>query len=43
MQDEIRCEIKIEDRSEGEPPRLVGTLLPFNERAKDRPELFEAG
>ena len=40
---EIRCAIKIEDRAEGEPPRLVGTLLPFNERASDRAEIFEPG
>ena len=41
--DEIRCSIKIEDRAEGEPARLVGVLLPFNERAKDRAEFFESG
>ena len=40
--DEIRCSIKIEDRAEGKPTRLIGTLLPFNVRAKDRAEMFLA-
>ena len=41
--DEIRCSIKIEDRAEGEPKRLTGTLMVYGERAKDRPEVFEVG
>ena len=40
--DEIRCSIKIEDRAEGEPPRLTGTLMVYGQRAKDRAEVFEA-
>ena len=40
--DEIRCAIEVRE-VEGKPARLVGTLLPFNERALDRPELFESG
>ena len=39
--EEIRCEIRIEE-AEGKP-RLVGTLLPFNVRAKDRAEMFLPG
>ena len=39
---EIRCSIKIEDRAEGKP-RLIGTLMSYNERAKDRPETFLPG
>ena len=39
--DEIRCKVEIRE-SEGKP-RLVGVLLPFNERAQDRAELFESG
>ena len=42
MDNEIRCEIRLEE-ADGKRPRLVGTLLPFNEVAKDRRELFEAG
>ena len=41
--DEFRCSIKIEDRAEGKPARLVGVLMPYGERAKDRAEVFEAG
>ena len=40
--DEIRCSIEVRE-AEGKPARLVGTLLPFNEQARDRPELFEPG
>ena len=40
--DEIRFAIKIEDRAEGKP-RLIGTLMSYNERAKDRAEVFEPG
>ena len=41
--DEIRCAIKIEDRAEGKPDRLTGTLMVYNERARDRPEVFAPG
>ena len=41
MQDEIRCAVEVRE-VEGKP-RLIGTLMPYGERAKDRPELFEAG
>ena len=41
--DELRCAIKIEDRAEGEPLRLVGVLMPYGTEARDRRELFEAG
>ncbi len=39
---EIRCavELRADDLS---PGRLVGTLLTYGERAKDRPEVFEPG
>ena len=40
--DEIRCSIKIEDRAEGQP-RLVGTLMSYGERARDRAETFLPG
>ena len=40
--DEIRCSIEVRE-VEGKPPRLVGVLMPYGERAQDRPELFEAG
>ena len=40
--DEIRCEIRLSEEAD-KPPRLVGTLLPFNVRAKDRAELFLPG
>ena len=40
--DEIRCKVEIRE-VEGSSPRLVGTLLPFNVRAKDRPEMFLPG
>ena len=41
--DEIRCSIKIEDRAEGKPARLTGTLMVFGEQARDRAEVFERG
>ena len=41
--DEIRCEIRLADEVEGKPTRLIGTLMPYGERAKDRPEIFEPG
>ncbi len=40
--DEIRCSIKIEDRAEGEPSRIVGTLMDYGTEALDRREVFEA-
>ena len=40
--DEIRCSIKIEDRAEGKP-RLIGTLMSYGERARDRAETFLPG
>ena len=41
--DEIRCEIRLSEEVEGKPTRLVGTLMSYNERAKDRPEMFLPG
>ena len=40
--DEIRCKVEVRE-VEGKPSRLVGVLLPFNQRAADRAELFESG
>ena len=40
--DEIRCAIEVRE-VEGKPARLVGTLMPFGQRATDRAELFESG
>ena len=40
--DEIRCAIEVRE-VEGKPPHLVGILMPYGERAMDRPELFERG
>ena len=40
--DEIRCEIRLEE-AEGKPARLIGTLMPFGQQARDRAELFEPG
>ena len=40
---EIRCSIKIEDRDEGQPARLVGVLMPYNTEARDRREVFDPG
>ena len=40
--DEIRCAIEVRE-VEGQPARLVGVLMPYGERAKDRPEIFERG
>ena len=40
--DEIRCTVEVRE-VDGKPTRLVGVLMPFNEQARDRPELFEAG
>ena len=41
--DEIRCSIKIEDRAEGKPPHLTGTLMVYGQQATDRAERFEVG
>ena len=44
MKDEIRCSIECrEDDTRQGPGRLVGTVLTYGQRAKDRPELFERG
>ena len=40
--DQFLCEIRIEDRAEGQP-RLIGTLMSYNELARDRPETFLPG
>ena len=39
--DEIRFSVELRDDEQRGPGRLVGTLIRYNERAKDRPELFE--
>ena len=42
--DEIRCALEFrEDESRKSPGRLYGTIINYEERAKDRPELFETG
>ena len=41
--DEIRCSIRLAEEAEGRPPRLVGVLMPYGERAQDRAEVFEPG
>ena len=44
MNDEIRCAIECrEDDTRQGPGRLVGTVITYGQRAKDRPELFEPG
>ena len=41
---EIRCSVELRaDDSMASPGRLVGTLLTYGERSKDRPELFTQG
>ena len=40
--DEIRCKVEVRE-VEGKPTRLVGVLMPYGERAKDRAEVFEPG
>ena len=40
--DEIRCKVEVRE-VEGKPTRLVGTLMSYGERAKDRAEVFERG
>ena len=40
--DEIRFSVELRDDEQRGPGRLVsGRLIRYNERAKDRPELFE--
>ena len=42
--DELRCAIELrEDEERASPGRLYGVLLRYNERAGDRPEVFEDG
>lgn len=44
MKNEIRCSIECrEDDTRQSPGRLVGTILTYGQRAKDRPEQFEQG
>ena len=44
MNDEIRCAIECrEDETRRGPGRLVGRILTYGERARDRAELFERG
>ena len=44
MRTEIRCKVELrEDDTLASPGRLTGVLLTYNERASDRPELFERG
>ena len=40
--DEIRCEVRLAE-VEGKPTRLVGTIMPYGEQAKDRAEVFTPG
>ena len=40
--DQFLCEIRIEDRAAAKP-RLIGTLMSYNELAIDRPETFLPG
>ena len=44
MNDEIRCsvELRADDSRQG-PGRLVGRIVRYGERARDRAELFEPG
>ena len=42
--DEIRCSIEIRaDETRQSPGRIVGNLLTYGKRARDRAEVFEAG
>ena len=42
--DEIRCSIELrEDDARQSPGRIVGTLLTYGKRARDRAEMFESG
>lgn len=41
---ELRCEIEIrEDESRASPGRIVGTLITYGQRARDRADVFAAG
>ena len=42
--DELRCTIELRaDESRQSPGRIVGTLMTYGQRAKDRPEMFADG
>ena len=42
--DQLLCEVRFEaDTSNQSPGRLIGTLVTYEERARDRPELFARG
>ena len=41
--DEIRFAVELREVEEGQSPRLVGTILTYGERARDRAEVFELG
>ena len=42
--DELRCAIELrEDEARQSPGRIVGTLLTYGKRARDRAEMFAAG
>ena len=44
MRDELRFAIEVrEDAERQSPGRIVGELVTYGQRAKDRPELFESG
>ena len=44
MTDEIRCELELRGYSEHDRVgRLIGTLLTYDQRASDRPEMFRPG
>ena len=44
MKNEIRFSVEVrEDEARLGPGRLVGVVMKYGERAKDRPELFERG
>ena len=44
MMDEIRCAIEYrEDETRQSPGRIVGSLITYGKRARDRAEVFEAG
>ena len=44
MMREIRCSVELRaDETRQSPGRIVGTLLQYDTRAKDRPERFKAG
>ena len=40
---EFRCAIEVREDAGGGPGRIVGTLLTYNEKASDRPEVFRQG